>query len=174
MSDLIRSMLGRLRGVLGLATVAGIAGLGFGAMWTIAMLHVEFGFFPDFTNGFFLRDVLLPKVLDWGLRGALVGGGFGVSLAVLESRTAFERLTVRRMGLYGAAVGIGLSQAILLYRALFTPLVYLDAALATLPVAGLFGVLGATLSSSLLTVARRAHHRELTSGVEADALLAAE
>jgi hypothetical protein len=157
----MKRILTKCRGILGLAMIAGGAGLMIGALWTLAALRLRYGFFPDLTNWFFLTGDFFPKVLEWGIRSAMSGAAFGGVLAVVEPRTVLSQLPAWRVGFYGGVVGLSLVEGTLLLRALTGPLVFSEAVLATLPAAGIFGVLGALLATSTVAIAKRVERGEI-------------
>lgn len=160
----VKGLLSRAKGILGLGLVAGGICFGLGAAWSLYDSGLRHGFFPDLTNWLFLRDVVLVHAVEWAVRGAFTGAAFGAILTLKDSRRSLSELAAWRMGLYGALAGGFLWAGILLIRAATTPLIFLEAAGSTLGMLGIFGAMGATLSTSFVSIAKRAEQRELASG----------
>ena len=166
----VKRLLVRARGILGLGMVAGGVCFFLGAAWSLYVSGLRHGFFPEVTNWFFLRDILLVHATEWAVRGAFTAAAFGSVLTLIDSKWSLDELPMWRMGLYGAMAGGFLWAGILLVRAATTPLIFLEAAGNTLGVLGVFGAMGATLSTSLVLLAKKAARAELASGVRAPSI----
>ena len=161
MSDLIHSMLRRLRGVVGLGLVAGGIGLFGGAIHGLISTLLGAGFFwdPGYLS-FLLRRVAAVAVY-WGLPAAFAGTGFGALLALGHGKTALEELPVWRMGLFGAVGGALFIPAYLVSR--FGMGVFLDFPLSLVSSMVMLGGLGAVLTSSMVVMAKRARRAEISA-----------
>ena len=164
MPKTVKKLLSRARGILGLGILAGGVCFVLGALWSLYDSGLRHGFFPDVSNWLFLQNVVLVHALEWAARGAFIGAAFGAILTLMDSRRFLDELPAWRMGLYGALAGGSLWAGILLIRAATTPLIFLEAAGNTLGMMGVFGAMGATLSTSFVSIAKRAEQRELPAG----------
>lgn len=154
----------RLRALLMLGVLGGVAG-GFGAaIWATAQRVFGLGFAS-------WADVigLAQGGTIFGAAGAV---GVGAMLATLEARSSLEELSLPRMGLLGAAVGVALPTLFLLVTS--GTVHFTGAPRIVFNVVGAGAVLGAAFSTSLVAVAQRAQRAELAAVDQVRALPEAE
>lgn len=143
--------------------MAGSLALVLGAGWAVLRAWGNAGVFPDLTNGYFLRDVILPQMIEWMTRGLFLGSGFGVGLAVLVRGRELEALSLWHAVRIGAGAGAALWISTLVIRVVGTPLSLMAAAAGTLPWLAAFSVLGAGVSATFLQTAKAAQRKALST-----------
>jgi len=161
---LMKRIVGKLRGLLGLGAIGGVAGFVGGTLWagTLNLLGLAF---PT------LWDVV-GLGGGAGLSGAACGIGFGTLLIALESKKTLEDLPLWRMGLLGAAAGALVPTVYMLATSgLFH---FVNAPQIVVSVVGYGAALGGLLSSTMVGLAKRAQQAQLASPDEAVGLLDAE
>lgn len=148
----MRTWLQRLRGVLGIGAIWGLAGTALGALEGIIGSLVAGG-------------PLLGSVLRFGLvagsMGFVLGSSFAALLTLMDRRRTFDELTPGRAAVWGALTGVGMPLLWLLV--LFGPVVVSRSLPAALAICGSFGALSAALAGGTVSLARRAPV-ELASG----------
>ena len=161
--EVLRTLGQKLRGIAGLGLVAGTVALFLGAGWTVIQTWVTHGFFPDLTNGYFLRDTMLPHILEWMTRGAFLGSGFGAGITFVLRGRRFDEISVANALGIGAGIGAILWGTTLAVRALGNPLSLLTAASMTIPWLAGFVVIGTGASAALLQSAKGAEKRAVSA-----------
>ncbi len=159
----------KIRGLLGLGLVGGVLGLFGGAIWSLVSTLLRLGFFVDSGFWSYVADRVLGAAIIWGMVGVFTGSGFGTLLAVMDSRRSLDELPLWRMALFGAIAGAAFEPVYVLVRFGVGPL--LASPLQMLPYMGIFGTLGAMLTSSLVVMAQRVHRAELSAVQEVTAFL---
>lgn len=143
----------RLQGLLGLASIGGIAGTILGTAWGVAVGWLGLDGAP-----------LFERLLDFGglglISGAACAAGFGALLASLDGRKSLEELPLWRMALFGALVGMALPTVFVLVTSGTANFVSLPGVMASIAAVG--GVLGGGMAAGLVGVAKRAHSAEFT------------
>jgi hypothetical protein len=146
----MKSLLRRVRGILGTAFTWAIAWTGLG-VGIGALAGIGFGY-------------LVPMALNGAAAGFLAGATFAVILSVAERHRTLQDLSLRRVALWGAVGGLLLS---------FIPLAF------GVPVPYLLGPLvintgiGAGMATGSVVMARRGEGRRLVPGMD-DYLLSLE
>ena len=153
----------RLRGVLGIGAVWGVAGAIAGGVGGVVAFLL--GSMP-----------LLPAVLELGMGaagvGIVLGSAFAGVLTLAEGRRTLEQLTPARAALWGSVAGAGLiaSWGVLMI-ATFGSMVPLSQLLPVIVSAvGSYGLLSGGLAAGTVALARRAPD-ELTVGSGSESLL---
>lgn len=156
----MKSWLRRVRGVIGIGALWGVAGTAYGTI--TALVASAFGVVPLF-------DVLLELGLGAGGVGFVLGSGFAGLLTVIERHRTLDELSLARPAVWAAMVGAALPIAYLLV--FFGPegivLSLTRTPLAVLTASGTFGALGAALAAGTVALARRAPP-ELAPGLVPD------
>jgi len=150
----MKRWLQKVRGILGLGTVWGLAGSAVGAVVGIAVRF--FGGLPP-------GDYLIDWILGAGSLGFILGVGFAGVFTMMEGRRTLEELSPGRAALWGALAGASLP---VLWLLLFSgPLRSVLTVGEMIPVligaAGAYGVLSAGLASATVWLARRAPSQPL-------------
>jgi hypothetical protein len=149
----MKPWLRRLRGVLGVGALWGVAGTAYGAMSAL-VAKVLSGVRP----GVPLFEFLLEVGLGAGAVGFLLGSGFAGVLAVIERRRTFDQLSLARAAAWAAMVGATLPIAYLLV--FFGPegvvLSLTRTPLAVIAASVSYGALGGALAAGTVALARRA------------------
>ena len=99
-------------------------------------------------------------VLNWGIPGAIAGGGFAVALAIAGRRRTLREISVGSAAGWGALGTVG---AVLLAMPL---LLLMMPALKIGPVLAVLAVLGAGSGAGTLAIAKRAEDREVLEAGE--------
>ena len=161
---LLKRIVAKLRGLLGLGVIGGIAGFIGGALWAGAR-NLLGGAFPT------IWDVV-GLGAGAGLSGAACGIGFGALLMTLESKRTLEALPLWRMSLLGAAAGALVPTVYMLATSgLFH---FVNAPQIVVSVVGYGAILGGLLSSTMVGLAKRAQQAELAPADDVAGLLEAE
>ena len=146
----MKRVLQRLRGIVGTGLTWAAAWVGLGA-GIGALTGMELGF-------------ILQIALGNSVSGFLAGASFAVILSVAERNRSLEELSLKRVGLWGAAGAAALSLLPLAYGVpigyLFTPIL-------------INGGIGAGMAAGSVAMARRAEDRQLGSG-PSDPLLSSD
>ena len=170
MNDLIRRVLTKARGVLGLGLIGAAVGLLGGAVVGLLSLLIETGFPTGIEHwGVLLRGALV-NAATWSGLGAFTGIGFGALMAVTDGKRSLEELSQWKMGLLGAVAG-GL---FLPLREIYENVLTVAELAQLLPSIGILGAFGAALGSSMVALAKRAHRVEVAAVEEVMVLPAAE
>lgn len=138
----MKALFRKLRGLLGLGIVGGVAGGLFGAFWGLLEILV---LSPD------LRPQFLFYMAGWGVVGAMATTGFGLLLTTTSGRRRLEDVSPWRARLLGAVAGAA-GPAVLHF---LVPSVFLPGAIGLL-VAAVGSVVGAGLASAMIAVAKTA------------------
>jgi hypothetical protein len=162
--SLLKRIVAKLRGLLGLGAIGGIAGFVGGTLWAGALN---------------LLGLAYPTLWDIvglgggaGLSGAACGIGFGALLVTVESGRTLENLPLWRMSLLGAAAGALVPTVFMLATSgLFH---FVNAPQIVISVVGYGAILGGLLSSTMVSLAKRAQQAELARTDEVAGLLEAE
>jgi hypothetical protein len=169
MGGLIGKLLRKLRGVLGLGLVGGAVGF-FGG----GVVHLVLQLLSVWVPGISVPwGTALITAMRWGSFGAFAGAGFGGLLALTTARRTLQELSGWKVGVLGAAVGALFFPAFIIGGAGFERLLLFTLSDALLN-AGTFGLLGAGLSWSMVTLAKRADRAELTIVEEVKGLIGTE
>ncbi len=146
----MKRWLRRLRGIVGIGTLWGVAGTAFGTIG--GLIAISFG-------GPFLLDSLVGFALGAGGLGFVLGAGFAGALTMIEGRRTLEELSPRRAAFWGGLAGALVS--------LVVGLVFLGPTLGTvLPLqpflftllagSGFYGALSSALAYGTVALAKRA------------------
>jgi hypothetical protein len=141
--DIVR----RLRGVAGMAVTWGTAFAGLSTTMLVGGLLA--GAIPS--DVFPLSAVVLSAVRSF-VAGGLAGAVFAGVLAGAERRKSLATLSLARVGMWGmlAAVTVPAMAMVLIPGALLVPMKVITASILA------YGVLGATLATTVVGIARRA------------------
>ena len=156
----MKQWLRRLRGVLGIGTLWGVAGT---ALGTVAGLIVSV------SGGLPLLDTLVEFGLGAGGLGFVLGSGFAGVLTMLERRRTLDELSPGRAALWGGMAGAAaaLVVGISLLPELGAILSVRQLVLLFVAAPGSYGALSAALAAGTVALARRAP-AELDSGPTCD------
>ena len=134
----MRTWVKRLRGVIGTATI-----------WGLAWFGVSLAFWSTKLFGLSALELGLAvgSAAGVGLAGAITGACFAVVVGIAERRRSFAELTMPRMAVWGAIAGTPLALAVVA-EVSFAEWAICAAAL---------GLLGACSSAASLTLARSAN-----------------
>lgn len=103
----MKTMLRKLRGLLGTAVIWGLGWFGLsGAYWGVTL-------FGDVT-----ARLLMGVAIGFGVAGALCGAGFSLVLGVAERKHTFDELSYRRLATWGALGGLLLGGPLLVWMGL--------------------------------------------------------
>jgi hypothetical protein len=157
----MKQWLRRVRGILGLGSLWGLAGSAVGAI--VGIVARFFGGLPP-------GDYLIDWVLGAGGLGFVLGAGFAGFLTMMEGRRTLEELSPGRAAVWGALAGASVPALwFLLFFSFFSgPLRSVLPIAEMFPVllgaAGAYGALSAGLASATVWVARRAPSQLLPGG----------
>ena len=146
----------RLRGIVGIGALWGVAGAVFGAV--VAGVESVFLAEPIFVSMFDLASTL-------GFFGFLTGSGFAAVLTALEGRRTIGELSVARAALWGGVAGAALPAVALLIQRGGPGLITIisDPQHSFLMASLLSGVIPAAMASGTVFLARRSSS-ELSAG----------
>lgn len=159
MSTFLEGLMTRVRGVLGLGLLGGVAGAAVGAVLGVIRAVVLSGFFADPAYLRYVLGMAFGNAVGFGLMGAFTTAGFGVLLAATERHHTLQDLSLWRMGAFGALVAASFPPLFVVATA--GPSVYLTAAKALLPVSGVLALAGGAATAGLVAIAQRAGRHEL-------------
>ena len=151
----------KLRGIVGLGLIGGVAGFLTGALWGITSSLVRSGIFFDAEYLRFLGRMALGNATGFMLIGASTGAGFATLLAAFDPSRSIDDLPLWRMGLFGALVGAAFPPLYVI-AAMGLP-GYLASAPTLLPVMGVLAGVGAVFTTSVVAIAKRANRSELSA-----------
>jgi hypothetical protein len=159
MSELMKRLAAKVRGLVGLGLLGGAAGFMLGGVWGVVSSALRSGIFLDVGYLRFLLDMAWGNALGFAQVGAFTTAGFGVLVAAIDSRRSLVDLPLWRMGLFGALAGAVFPPLIVVWRIGLAA--YLDAAVTLLPVSVAIGLIGGLATASMVAVAKRADRLEL-------------
>ena len=145
----MKCWLRRLRGVLGMGAVWGLAGTTVGALVGLTASAL----------GGLLPSQLLELALGAGGLGFVLGSGFAAALTLLERRRTLDDLSPGRAAIWGALAGAALPLGMIAVAALpgvGADLLQPRLLVAAFAASGAYGVLSATLAALTVAVARQA------------------
>jgi hypothetical protein len=148
----MRRWLRRVRGLLGLATIGGVAGALFGAV--MALVFTAVVGVQGLTLG-----VVLGFATTWAGFGAVSAAGVGVVLAAFDSGKGLAELSVGRAAMAGSLLGI---VAPIAFTLALTGGIALSTGLVL--VVGSTASLGGLIGAGLVSTAKRAEIAALESG----------
>jgi len=146
----MRDWLRRLRGVLGLGTVGGVAGALFGAVWWLLAPILGIA-------GLVIGDVWSTATV-WGFCGAFAASGAGLLLSALGTRRSLQQLSPWRVAAFGAVMGLLAPSAflVLVTGSFWGPYMSLFATIS--------GMVGGALGGGIVLIAQGAPPDELGPG----------
>lgn len=154
----MKGWLRRLRGLLGLGALGGIAGALIGVGWV--MVEILLGGSSTF------RPSVGTMSAVWGVVGASTGVGFGILLTATSGRRRLEDVTYGRAALLGGIAGA------------VCPIIVGSVVAGSLPplgiglwLAGVGGCVGAGVGAGLVGVAKRAQRRDALHSADPSPLI---
>ena len=156
----MKRWLQRVRGIVGLGTLWGVAGSVVGAIAGIVV---------RLSGGLPAGDHLVDWILGGGSLGFILGAGFAGVLTMLEGRRTLDELTPGRAALWGALAGACLPAIwFLLFSGTLRSVLSISELIPLLLGAGgAYGALSAGLASATVWIARRAPS-QFPSGIAPD------
>ena len=164
MSEMMKRLAAKVRGLVGLGLVGGAAGFLLGGVWGVVSSALRSGIFLDLGYLRFLLEMAWGNALGFAQIGAFTAAGFGVLIAVTDSRKSLADLPLWRMGLFGALAGAVFPPLLVVWRIGLTA--YLETALSLLPVSIVIGLLGGLATAGMVAAAKSTDRQELPAESE--------